>query len=261
MRMRFWEKHALSKKKCYMWRLGPLSIWIQKGMADEWSVAFTRNPSDEGIAIARIEKKPEDVAWTRYVCADRSSLVQFRPALPDRAVIVDSESQLKIIPYNDALFYISIPLWLQIYVGEDMDTMLCEIPAELLSNSWFGDTTEGELCYSLRSRARRELTDYMQNPHRIYCPVRVVNSAPTTLQFQKLCIHVESLRVYLAKHLLLSSELQITYTGLETPGQIVFSQDKPSIVKESTLISLERTPSSKSILKKSFSILKYFTSF
>ena len=256
--MKFWKTRTVQKRKTYAWRIGPLAFWVRKAGEDEWYVAFERSFSEHQLVIARNMEKPESVPWNRYVFADDSDTIRFTPALPDRPVVVDSELSLRILPGNNALFYVSVPMWVRIHVGRGGEVLLCEIPTELLSNSWLGEPTGGELCYSLRTHAHRTITDYIDSPNRIYCPVRIVNDAQTALQFRKLCIHVENLRVYLGKRHVLSNQVDITYVGETTPSQVVFSPEKPSIDAECELITEERVPASKSILKKSYSFLKYF---
>jgi hypothetical protein len=259
--MNFWEPKTLKKNQWYHWKIGPCRIWIRRSEDDEWSVAFDRTSMDQHLVVAQREKKPEDLSLTRYIFRSATDDIQFLPALPDRPVMVNPESPVNLLSKTKAIFFVSIPLWLRIYSGEKDDALLCEIPTEMLSNTWFGDPMEGELCYSLKTSALRSITDFEKKPHKIYCPVYILNNTSTPFQFQKLCIHVENLRVYRANRLLLTNDVEITFIGEELPSQIVLSDGKPSISGDSVMICEERIPTSKSLLKKSFSLLKCFTNY
>lgn len=255
-----WNAYNIKENVCYYWKIGLCKIWIQN-IADEWLVAIERISEEEDTIIAQHGEKPENLTWNRYIYKSELNIIRFVPCLPDRPIVVDPELPIRILPDNSALFFVSIPSWIRIFTGTQGKIMLLEVPAEVLSNTWFGDPMEGELCYSFKTLARRSLKDINPRPHRIYCPVNVYNGATVPLEFQKLCIHVENLRVYKGKELLLTNEIDIIFLGDDQPSQIKLSGRKPSIDKDCKLICEARMPSKGSLLKRSFSLLKYFTNF
>jgi hypothetical protein len=195
------------------------------------------------------------------VADEKTEVLQLAPSLQDRAVVVSSDITLKILPGSNALFFVGIPVWVRVHIGARKDTELAEIPTRILSNTWFGDPTTGELCYSLKSRAGRDIGHIPASPHKAICPVRLVNSSAGKLDFQKLNIHVEHLRVFAGKTRLWTNEVSIRFFGEDQPGQVDFPSKVPQFEKPLTLLTEERVPVSQSILKKSIGILRHFKNF
>lgn len=259
--MKLWEPFKIERGKDYFWKIGPLKIWLKR-IEDEWIIASeqtTDNLEDKDIVISKMSKKSEPSDWSRFIYAG-SDIVQLLPGLPDRAVVMGSEMVVKILQENSALFFVSVPVWIRVYVGEKKDKILTEIPTELLSNTWFGDPMTGELCYSLITKARRSIEESESGFHRAICPVKIFNKSSNTFDFQKFSIHVEHLKIYSGKKVLWTNEVEITYLGEDQPSKIEFSKKKPVIEKDCVLLSEERTPVDQSLIKKSVSFLKDFTS-
>ena len=260
--MKPWEPVKIDKYTDYYWQAGPLSLWIRRN-EDEWLVAYesqSANADSEEFIIAQKRENPGTLEPTRYVLSENSGIIQLLPVLQDRAVVVGSEIPVRILPKNRALFFVSIPVWIRILIGEKKNRItLTEIPTINLSNTWFGDPMTGELGYSLTTSARRSIEDSIPSLYRAVCPVWIINSSQAALDFQKLSIHVEHLRVYGGKLRIWTNEVRITFTGEDQLSRIDFSDKKPALEEGCTMISDERTPVDKSLLKKSVSILRYFT--
>ncbi len=259
--MELWNPVTLEQERDYYLYIGPLILWIRRS-GDEWLLASGQRTDDaptEASAVAG--EKPEEIEWTRFVLAEESTTVQLLPVLPDRAVVVGSETAVKILPGNRALFFVSVPVWIRVTVvgKKKKRTALTEIETVKLSNTWFGDPMTGELGYSLTTSACRNLEDSVPVSYRAVCPVLVKNAASEPLDFQKLCIHVENLRVYGGSERLWTNEVTITYTGSDQPALLDFSARPPAREEECSLLSEERIPVNKSLLKKGVGILKYFT--
>jgi len=250
-----WDSNEIEVKKDYHWKIGSLDLWVKKA-DDEWLIAYTQVIEDldnKKSIIAKPQKKPEGLGWNRFVIVV--------PVLQDRAIVVGSETPVKILPGNKALFFMSIPIWVHVYVGENKKVMLTEIPTIVLSNTWFGDPMTGELGYSLSTNARRSIKELRISPQRAVCPVWVKNDTPSQLDFQRLSVHVEHLRVYRGSKRLWTNEVQVDFFGEDQPSHIDFSDKIPNFEEGCVLLSEERKPVDKSLLKKSVSILKYFTTF
>jgi hypothetical protein len=145
-----------------------------------------------------------------------------------------------------------------VHIGAGKGAELSEIPTQILSNTWFGDPTTGELCYSLQSRGGRDIGHIPPSPHKAICPVLLVNSSAGKLDFQKLNIHVEHLKVFAGKIRLWTNEVSIRFFGEDQPGQVDFSSKAPQFEKPLTLLTEERVSVSQSILEKSIGILRRF---
>lgn len=260
--MKLWEPVEIKREKEYHWRIGNVRIWCTR-TDGEWMLAWEHGEDEEAESevATTLHPKPEHLTWERYVCDKKTDNLQLVPVLQDRAVVVSSDITLKILPDSKALFFVGIPVWVRVHIGTQKDAALAEIPTQILSNTWFGDPTTGELCYSLQSRAGMEIERIPLSAHKAVCPVLLVNSSTGKLDFQKLNIHVEHLRVYAGTNRLWTNEVSIRFYGEGQPGQVEFSNKAPSFEKPLTLLTEERVPTSQSILKKSFGILRHFTNF
>jgi hypothetical protein len=259
--VKLWEPVEIQRGKEYHWCMGNLRIWCTRN-EKEWMLAWEHGEEEAQTEVARTQHpKPEHLTWERYVCAHKTDKLQLVPVLQDRPVVLNSDITLKILPGNEALFFVGIPVWVRVRVGTRKDIELAEIPTQILSNTWFGDPTTGELCYSLQSRAGREIEKIPISAHKAVCPVLLMNGSTVKLDFQKLDIHVEHLRVYAGAHRLWTNEVGIRFLGDGQPVQVEFSNNAPSFEKHLTLLAEERVPTSQSILKKSIGILRHFTNF
>ena len=77
---------------------------------------------------------------------------------------------------------------MRVSVGKTKPFVLKEEPTVVLSNTWFGDPMGGELCYALRTSARRSFDTLRKRPNRAICSVLIKNAFSTPLDFQRLCI-------------------------------------------------------------------------
>ena len=163
--MELWTPHKIIPDECCLAVVGPLQLWLRLA-EDELRIAARRldeNEAREASPLATIEDSPpEDLDWGRWVIGDTADTLQLSPAMPDRPVVVRPEMPVKIPPAREALFFVSIPIWVRINAGSGDLLKLCEHPSLVLSNTWFGDPMSGELCYALWSRARRVIADAEQ---------------------------------------------------------------------------------------------------
>jgi hypothetical protein len=259
--MTLWDPIELERNKSYSWRIGPLRLWIRNN-GTEWLESHLYTPEkeeEERLAVAQTAEKPPQTEWSRLICGECSNKLRILPLLPDRPVVVGSSTVLKVLPDCSARFFVMIPLWLSLQVGEADRTTLMEIPSVVLSNTWFGGLTIGELCYSLKTTAHMTLDGVAPPPHVLVCPVHLNNTAGTPLDFQKLCIHVEHLKVYSNDSRLWTNEVNITYEGVNLLSSVKYSDTAPAFEENCRLVSNERVPAEKNIFRKSFSFLRYFT--
>ncbi len=260
--MKLWEPIKIEPEKEYHWRIGGVRIWCAR-TDEEWQLSWEHGEAEEDATVIATtdQPKPAHLTWERYVADEKTDELQLLPALQDRAVVVSSDITLKILPDSKALFFVGIPVWVRVHIGARKGAELSEIPTRILSNTWFGDPTTGELCYSLQSRAGRDIGHIPASPHKAICPVRLANGSAGKLDFQKLNIHVEHLRVFAGKTRLWTNEVSIRFFGEDQPGQVEFSSKTPQFEKPLALLTEERVPVSQSILKKSIGILKHFKNF
>jgi hypothetical protein len=258
-----WNRSKIGKGQILRTQIGPLLLWFRK-IEDEMHVAFERLPESDTIidatgpeAVDGVE--PEGLDWGRWIVGAETDIVQVLPIMPDRPVVVHPELPVKIPTGNKALFFVSIPVWVRVFAGENKPIELCEIPVLILSNTWFGDTMSGQLCYSLRSRARRQIQDSEPNPSRAVCPVKISNTSPSQLDIERLCVHVGHLKIYSGDKNLWTNEVTMTFRRDDQVGKIGYSSEKPAFEPIGKMLSEARAPVKETILKRGIGGLKLFS--
>ncbi len=252
-----WDPVEIADGACLHGQIGPFKLWIQRS-EDEWQTAIERAPQDDSLVMMKTEAKPDGATWTRWAAADDSRTLALKPLTPDRAVVARPDSPLLFPPGSDLLFFISIPIWLRLLLGQDMDSALFTEPTVILSNSWFGTPTDGTLCYSLRTTARRNRRTIRKRPHMAVCPIHIKNQAPEAVEFQRLCIHAPHLNLYQDKDRLWTSQVDVTYQGNSKTSRTHYGDAPPPASPKARLISEAREPLPKGRIQKSIDDLKSF---
>jgi hypothetical protein len=264
---KLWEPKEIKPETWYHTRIGPLDFWIKRSQAD-WYLTHERQLDREKVQqvpaplhFAQTDSRVQRLTWTRWVAGEESNQVQFLPALPDRSLVIRPRYPLNVPRGKDVLFFVNIPVWVRILVGLPEKTTLFELPTVVLSKTWFGDPTTGELCYSLKTKAMRDLNAVENHAYMATCPVLIRNQAPSDLDFQRICIRVEHLTVYQGETRLWTNQVEVQFRGEELTSQIIMNRDIPGFDEAAEAICPAREPVEKSLLKKSFFFLKSLTGF
>jgi hypothetical protein len=257
-----WQPHHIEQGQCLEAQVGPLKLWLRRNV-DEVHIAVKHSTDSEDFTKTVAPKvlsgqEPDGLDWGRWVY-DKCKEIVLRPVTPDRPVVIRPEVPLRIPPGQEALFFVSIPLWIRILVGDGEKIQLCEKPSVKLSNIWFGDPMSGDLCYSLRSRARREIADPQVEPHRAVCPVTIRNEAISQVEIERFCLHVAHLGVYSGASRLWTNGVQINFKGEDEISLLDYSKKAPTYETINKVLSEPRTPVKKSLLKRSFGNLGLFS--
>ena len=256
---------SLELNKEYRCQIGPLVLWLRRRF-DEIQIAVDRVDAEtvesEAITFSVVEKKADSsLDWKRWVVGESSDTISIVPVMPDRPVVVRPEVPVKIPEGHEALFFLSIPVWVKIVVNNAKEIVLCQEPSILLSNTWFGDPMNGELCYSLRTKARREIVGAAAKPHRAACPVRILNTTKAQLDVDRFCVHVEHLNTYRGTNRLWTNEVCIKFQGEEAVSKVDYMQKKPKYENVGEIVSKAETVWQKTLFKKSLGTFKSLTGF
>ncbi|MBN2138101.1 MAG: DUF432 domain-containing protein [Sedimentisphaerales bacterium] len=259
--MDLWRPHRIEQDQCLETRIGPLKLWLRRN-SDEIHIAAKYDKTTDTAKRAYPPRPAETqkftgLDWGRWVCGDCDKVL-LRPAAPDRPAVVRPELPIKIPSGQEALFFVGVPVWVQIGAGETGQVRLCEKPSVALSNIWFGDPMSGELCYSLRTRARRSVFDAQPQPHRAVCPVTIHNSAAAQVDVERFCIHVAHLSIYPGQSRLWTNGVRITYKGEAENTQLEYSKNPPDYEKVDAVLTPPRTPVKKSFSKISLGSFAFF---
>ena len=211
--------------------VGPVRIWIER-IGDEFHYASCRFADGDGALRAEPGEKPGNTEWNRWICGGKPLKCRVKPLLPPRPLIVRPFMPVQVIPGEAVEFFVSIPVWLGICIlpeGQEAgERMLVEEPTVTLSNSWFGLPVDGELCYALKTRARRRLEDLRPDSHLAVCPLTIRNQADRMLTFERLCLRVQHLGVYEGMSHLWTNHGTMLYRGEDAMTGIVFDSGPPA---------------------------------
>lgn len=258
-----WDPITVRADTLYQANFSTLTVWLKRSRGD-WYLA-SRRPDKESDPAPLHELKGarrlQDLSFNRWVVGQEASTVQFLPAMPDRSIVVRPAVPLKVPAGKDALFFLSIPVCVRVLAQPPEGIILCELPSLILSNTWFGEPTSGELCYALRTRAMRSLEELEKRPYTAVCPVSIRNRAPKELNFERLCVRVEYLNVYRGRDRLWTNELEVRYQGDEHSSQVTIGKGAPEFAEDPIRMCDAREPVEKTILKQSFSFLRSLTGF
>lgn len=193
----WWGEHPLELGGTAMWEIGPLRFWLQRS-ALEWRLAHEWDESEGAAGWARksAEWPGDEVDAERFAVGETTDGVRLRPLPSDRPVVARPKTALRVLPAERARVYISSPLWVEVATGDE-PTVLRELPAKRLSETWFGASTrEGELSYAVKTSAHTDLREMPRAPYRLLSPVVIENQADDPLSVERINLPVPFVTVY-----------------------------------------------------------------
>lgn len=207
---------------------GPVSMILLRGY-DEWRVATSQ--TEEHLVIdGEGEQKdlPEGLSWQRWDCHDEDTRIRLLPALPSLPVIAKPNTSLTIAPGGEALFYIGIPMDLEIH-GECGGSLrkLTTISSEALSKTWHGDRSAGEACYSLKTRARRRFESGDWLDHDIILTVNLRNDTQDPFEFERLFLDLGHFSIFAHEERLWANGCSIRITEDDEEGNDITYEATP----------------------------------
>jgi hypothetical protein len=232
-------------------QFGGLNVHFRR-MENEWHFAYSYG--EENLRDPGGEKKQ----WRRFVSAAKESL-ELMPVLPDRPLVIRPEYQVSIFPGETAHFFISVPVWYRFTAVSGRKRMnIIDIPSNVLSNTWFGDKSAGELCYSLDVPFACTPDKLELGSTTVICTLAVRNSSEERLMFERLCVHVENLSIFVDDDTLWTSEIKVLFKGVDQISQIDIQDRSPKNVPAARKLTGPREISNKSILHRSFTSIRQF---
>jgi hypothetical protein len=260
MNAKLWESLELAHEGIWCGRFGGTCLWLKR-REDELHVAAQREQDQIPPSQALAPGQPPDdetLAWRRWVISQKANRLRLAPAMPDRSVVVRPEQPVTLPPKVKAEFFVRVPLWLRLLVSRDGDqeSVLCEEPALTLSNTWFGDTMSGELCYSMKTTARRHVEPDSLAPYRAICPVTVTNDSNEDLLIERICVRVAHLRIYEADGILWTGRVSAGFHGADHASKLTYHRSAPSHAPGARQITEERQPANQSVFRRTFLSLR-----
>lgn len=253
---KLWKPHPIKKEQTLELGLGSLHLWIHRDL-QEWQIAY-ENDKETGerffFSIAD-EADPADHDWTRWILDDGIQSVHFRPQLPDRPLIVRPEMPVCLMPKQSVQFFVGIPIWLAITFGSRHEKAI-EVPSMTLSNSWFGQLSEGELCYAVKTTAKLHQESLLPSMQHVIFPIEIRNLSNENLKFERLCLRPQYLNIFQGKTRLWTSKGRVSYRGEDSWSRIVYSSKAPEFDDAKQLLGQARETMKRGALLKTFDTLK-----
>jgi hypothetical protein len=237
--------------------VGPVRIWL-RGVENEVWVGHYGAAAGEAPREAPPETPPADIEWSRWALRDVPHKLRIRPTFPNRPLVVKLEHPFTLLRQAEARVYMRVPAWVCLEVVEESNataSVLCEIPTGHLSETWWGDFTEGELAYWLPTLGKRTLSPEFFEPNIITSPVQLANRSTDDLRVEKLVLRVEHLSIYEKDGWLWAEEVTVHYRGAEEGSEIHMDDTPPTEVPDAREISPARAQV-RSFRARTFSRLK-----
>ena len=252
MQPSFWGQRIVPGSERRSWRIGRSMIHARTE-ADEWELAAAYSASDEPVPEPESD---DELDWTRYVTVARDELTVV-PALPDRPVVVRPASPIVILPGRWGRFFFRVPLWTRfISKRGERESIMEEFSSRRLASTWFGDIATGELCYVVEAPLERDLERLVMDGSFAACEVSVRNNSRERLRFERICVHVEHMRLFRAPDRLWTNEVRVSFRGADQISQVSYASGPPERAGASEEIAEPRTPPESGLIKRSFALIR-----
>lgn len=248
-----WQNYTIKKGDRLYRNIGDLKLWCQR-IDGEVQIAY--NHASGNGSLLDSNKPDKDISWSRWSIKNDISSIQLVPLFPDRAVVIKPESSFKIIKNEHVRIYARVPIWIQINAVNKQIIHLIDIPSVILSNTWFGNFREGELCYWISSGLRQRIEIDASRNYMAICPIIIINKSQEELLIEEICLRVNNLSLYIDNNQLWSDETKMAYKGGSQISQISVSGKTPEEASNAVLVTAPQIPMKKTFIAKTFMSLK-----
>lgn len=236
--------------------IGPLTLWARCSADEIWlahrSGDWWRRDGDAGA-----EPPSDDEGWVRWPVPDETATLRLEPVFPPRTLVVKPELSFRLLPGAHGRIFVRVPLWVRAVAAGPEEHALTEIPSVVLSDTWWGEFTEGELCYWLSTSARRRITPGIFQPHLAVCPLDLANRSDSELEVEKIALRVGHLSVFRGENGFWSDVTRVKYRGAAEGSEIEVSGRPPREAgDEATRITESRAGRARSFSARTFSRLR-----
>lgn len=245
----FWGEFDINSGDIAKRELGPLRVWFKRTYNEIWIATQYK-------VIDAFSDDTQNLTWIRWIVGEKDFHLKLSPVVADKPIIICPEYSFKILKKAEARVFTRIPLWVRIALISSSEQILVEIPTIVLSKTWFGDPTSGELCYWSTTVARREIKENYFKDFMAICTLNIHNQSESDLQVEKICYRVERLTLFEKDDHIWTDESEITYRGNEQHSDVVMTGILPMEARGGKKIGNPRSPVRKSIATRTFEILR-----
>ncbi len=251
-----WGSHDLPAGAARTLEIGPLTLWGRSRAGEIWLAQAAGDWADSGREPPA-EPPSDEEGWVRWPVPEGTGGLRLSPVFPPRTLVVKPELSFRLLPRSGARIYVRVPLWARVEATGADEVTLTEVPSVVLSDTWWGEFTDGELCYWLPTSARRSVGPDAFSPHQAVCPLDLSNRSEKELEVEKIALRVAHLTVFRGEQGFWSDVTRVRYRGESEGSDIDVSGDAPQEAAEGARrVTSPRTPLSKSFRGRTFSRLR-----
>jgi hypothetical protein len=258
--MIWWKDYALRPGEWARWRIGSLELFALSNPG-EW--IFASWSSDDALDASEVTEIPagtlpddETCTFSRYATQSEIDNLQLVPRLADRAYVFRPELPLFLPAGEKLVLYVSSPVWVSCKLAGSPGTQLIEIPSFRASDTWFGrDTCDGELCYAARTRARTNLDEINNRPHRAVTPLEIRNEGNDILSIDQLRVPLPALSLYEFNDRLWTDTVSLIRDADESSATMTVTEAAHTQMKGRKLLAEPREPVEEGTIVSAFSKL------
>lgn len=256
------QEFCVEEGRYKAFRIGDLCIVVAK-RGSEWHFSCSHlqvmpfPPEGEKDSL-----RDSELDWQRWEASEEDNVCLIRPALPPLSVISRPSSPVTLPPGSKARFFMGVPAYVELVAQCNRELMsLYTEPMSHLSYTWKGipkgneeSTTEGEVCVSLKTKARRVFDDEAFDPGSIICTVEISNHCNRPLPFSRLRLDTNHLGLYLTSTRIWANYCRYDIYDGEFKDGILYANGPPREAGESVMIVPPRVAGSPQSHRKSGAI-------
>jgi len=252
-----WGSHELRPGAATSIEIGPLTLWARSRAGEIWLAHASGDWASTDVEPPR-EPPSDEEGWVRWPVPEGTGGLRLSPVFPPRTLVVKPELSFRLLPRSGARIYVRVPLWARVEAtGGEEDVTLTEVPSVVLSDTWWGEFTDGELCYWLPTSARRSVGPDVFAPHRAVCPLDLSNRSEDELEVEKIALRVAHLSVFRTEQGLWADVTRVRYRGEKEGSDIDVAGRAPEEAGSGARrVTPPRTPLTKSFRTRTFSRLR-----
>lgn len=254
---RLWDSVRIPADQTLLFQLGHLSVKIQPD-EHELHMQISRDEAAPYEPDLRTEPGQEipSTGVEDFACRVEDPVIQARPVMPDRSVVVRPKNRISVLPAEQALFFVSIPIWVQFELILSKPVVLKTMPVVTRSATWYGDPMSGEHCYVEKSSAARVLQADAGSYWQAVCPITVHNRDKNPIDVTRLCVQVSHLGVFQGSDRLWTQPVTIVNREGSDPMEATYGKGAPDWEPIERTLSEPRNPARKSLLSRGLSTLR-----
>jgi len=223
----------------------------------ELQLEVVRRPEEVQLRSWMNDEEPQEDDWVRWAVGPEAR-IRLDPATPDRLVVVSPEHSFHLPPRGRARIYMRLPVFVRVVLEgvTGGQIALADLPTTVLSDTWWGGFTEGELGYWLTTKARRQLTDDLFVPHYAMCALSLRNGSQEPLPVEGFAVRVRHLGLFEQGGGLWTGETLVRYESASVGSEIRFTGRPPEEAEGAARLCEPRDPQTRGFHARTFRRLK-----